>query len=388
MIAAPLDVALVYDDSLDRPGGIPQYLTTLAGALRRRGHRVALVVGATEQHEVAGCPVHSMSRNVGVRFNGNRLSMPVLPHVTRVRALARQKFDVVHVQVPYSPLMSGLLIGSLPACTAVVGTFHVASERLLPRLGLRLLGVACTRGRRRFDETVCVSNHARRFGARAFGLQQAQIVPNMIDLRIWETIRAGPTTHPTVAFVGALVPRKGAGVLLEAFARVRRHRPEARLVLAGDGPLRARLYRRAQALNIEDAVELPGRLSEEQKMRLLASARVACFPSRYGESFGIVLLEAMAANGPALLAGANAGYAETLRDLPEALCLPEPGPLADRLAAFLDDDLARRRQRDDHAALLRRFDADRVCEQVLAVYDRALAGRLGSDDKQLERVAA
>lgn len=234
-----LRVALVYDDSLDRPGGIPQYLASLASGLSARGHHVDVLVGETHQAELAGCQVHSLARNLHVRFNGNRLSIPTRPRRSEIRRLAaRASFDVVHVQVPYSPLMAGELLRALPASCAVVGTFHVASERTLPRLGARLLARACAPTLVRFDEIACVSQHAAGFAAETFGLADARIVTNMVDLAWWQDEPRSAGNSPLIVYVGALVPRKGPEVLLEAFGRVHGQRPGARLVMAGGRPPR------------------------------------------------------------------------------------------------------------------------------------------------------
>lgn len=370
-----LRVALVYDDSLDKFGGIPQYIGVLSRALSRAGHEVTLLVGETSSRQLWGCQVHSLAHNVRVRFNGNVLSMPVVPRVRAIRAVMQQHgFDVVHVQVPYSPLMAGQLIGQLPPSTALVGTFHVASERALPRLGARLLSVSTSRSRRRFDEMICVSHHAAAFARDTFGLQRFAVVPNMVELD-GPRVDSIPLARPTVLCLGALVPRKGQLALVDAFASVVRELPEAQLILAGDGPQRSRLERRIVNRALGAQIRLLGAVSPIEKAQLLRSAHVACFPSRYGESFGIVLLEAMAAHGPAVLAGRNGGYSEVLRATPEALVDPKPQPLARALIALLVDDRRRRRLAAAQHAIVPRFEADAVAAEILAVYRSALARR-------------
>jgi phosphatidylinositol alpha-mannosyltransferase len=382
-----LRVALVYDDSLDRPGGIPAYLASVARALSARGHHVEVLVGETRQAELAGCPVHSLARNLHVRFNGNRLSIPARPRRSEIRRLAaRGSFDVVHVQVPYSPLMAGQLLGALPAGCAVVGTFHVASERMLPRLGARLLSRACAPTLARFDEIACVSYHAAGFAAETFGLADARIVTNMVDLAWWQDEPLSEGNGPLIAFVGALVPRKGPEILLEAFARVHGQRPGARLVMAGAGPLASRLQRRAARLGLSDAVTLTGAISEQDKRRLLRRAQLACFPSRFGESCGVVLLEAMAAGTP-LLAGDCPGYAETLHAASGSLCPPVAELLAERVVELLDDEPQRAQLRREQRRVVEAYRHDAVVEDVLALYRRARARRGGRAPARLPLAA-
>jgi phosphatidylinositol alpha-mannosyltransferase len=371
-----LSVALVYDDSLDRFGGIPQYLGVLGEALTRAGHEVTLLVGDTVATDIGGCPVYSLARNVKVRFNGNVLSMPVIADRAAIRSVVREHgFDVVHVQVPYSPVMAGRLIRQLPAEVAVVGTFHIASERLVPRLGARLLSAWTTAARLRFDEMICVSGHAAEFARTTFGVSEPTIVPNMVDVSAFWRAPPSPPDVPTVVSLGALVPRKGYVELVDAFAMVARNLPHAQLVIAGDGPLRNRLQRRIRRLQLSSRVRLVGPVAEREKAELLRNAHVACFPSRYGESFGIVLLEAMATNGPAVIGGRNGGYAEVLAATPTALFEPAPAPIARALMSLLQDNERRWRLAASQHELVWRYDARTVANEVAQVYRTAIASR-------------
>lgn len=370
----PLRVALVYDDSLDHVGGIPQYLTVLARALTRSGHDVSLLVGETRRSEVGGCPVRSLARNVTVRFNGNVLRMPLLADARAIRRAASE-FDVMHVQVPYSPIMAGRLIRNLPESTALIGTFHVAAEHLVPRVGARLLAGATPVTRRRFDDMICVSRHAAAFAQATYGIDGPHIVPNMVELAAFANPALRPPQAPTVVSLGALVPRKGPLALVEAIALVKEEIPSVRLILGGDGPLRDRARRLILRRGLTESVELLGAVPEIRKAALLRDAHVACFPSRYGESFGVVLLEAMATNGPAVLAGDNGGYAEVLSSVPDALCAPEPVPLSRALLRLLRSDTERARLIRQQQQLVRRYDADDVGRQISEIYVAALRRR-------------
>lgn len=376
MPSSSLRVALVYDDSLDRFGGIPQYLSVLGAALMRAGHDVSLLVGESSADAAHGCRVHSLARNIRVRFNGNRLSVPMFADRQAIRSLARGGgFDIVHVQVPYSPVMAGHLIRRLPEATGLVGTFHVASERLVPRAGARALAAVTPASRHRFDEMICVSEHAARFARATYRVRGATVLPNMVELRAFRAPPRRPPEQPTVVSIGALVPRKGPLQLVDAFARLHADLPEARLRIAGDGPLRGRLTRKVRRLGLTTAVELLGPILEREKAGLLRDAHVACFPSRYGESFGVVLLEAMAVNGPAVLAGDNAGYREVLGDVPASLCHPDGPSFCHRIRELLVDDSQRRRLVAEQQQLVGRYDADVVVGRVLGMYRRAIARR-------------
>jgi phosphatidylinositol alpha-mannosyltransferase len=375
-----LRIGLVYDDTIDRHGGIGLYVTTLGAALMRRGHYVEYLVGASSSAQVGGAPVHSLARNVGVRFNGNALSMPAWSNGQRLdRILGAGDYDVLHVQVPYSPLMAGrLLTRAGPRCAAI-GTYHVASERLPARVGARLLWAMKFRSAPRFDETVSVSRVAADFAARWSGIRAGRIVPNMLDLAGVRALagRSPGEIEADVVFVGRLVPRKGAEELIAAVACLKRRPAQARTKVAiiGEGPLRGRLERRARRLGVSGSVSFHGAVDEVAKIAALKQARVACFPSLFGESFGVVILEALAAGAGAVVAGENPGYAELLEDRRALVDPRDPEALAARLQAFLEDERLRRDVGGGQRRLLSRYDADSVTGEVLAVYEAALRGR-------------
>jgi phosphatidylinositol alpha-mannosyltransferase len=185
--ATSLRIGLLYDDSLDHHGGVTQYVMMLARALRGAGHEVCLLVGESSVDVGDGCPVHALAHNMPVRFNGSTHSMPVFSRAHRIqRLLETHAFDVIHVQVPYSPLLSGRVISRLSARTALIGTFHVASERTLPRVGARALSALTWRTLKRFDKILSVSKCAARFAADTYGLESTLVIPT------WSTLRTSP----------------------------------------------------------------------------------------------------------------------------------------------------------------------------------------------------
>jgi phosphatidylinositol alpha-mannosyltransferase len=381
MSESGLRVGLVYDDTIDRYGGIPLYVTTLGRALVRRGHLVEYLVGDSAATRVDGAAVHSLARNVRVRFNGNALSMPVWTRGKELRgALETGRYDVLHVQVPYSPLMAGRLVTRADPRCAVVGTYHVASERALPRTGARLLRILKFRSAPRFDEIVSVSQVAAEFAATCSGIEAGRIVPNMLDLGAVAPGLPGTGNDPAdVVFVGRLVPRKGVRQLIDAIARLngRRKRP-TRVAIIGDGPLRGGLQRRVRDAGLSDRVAFLGNLDDRRKLALLSRTKIACFPSLFGESFGLVILEALAAGADAVVAGGNPGYRELLG---EAGGLVDPGDtvaFASRLQQLLDDADRRRKLGACQRRLIARYDSDLVVETVLDVYREALRRRRGT----------
>lgn len=383
MIRVPLRVALVYDDSLDRPGGVAEYTTTLAGELVRRGHHVAFLVGGTKAREVGSARVYCLARNVGVRFNGNSLTVPLRSREDEIeRVLREERFDVLHVQMPYSPLMAARVIARAAPETAVVGTFHLAADRLGTRAGARLLAAVSRTSAARFDRVMAVSDTAARAAERCFGIDVDTVVPNMTSVapHVWQAPpRPKQDARASIVFLGRLVPRKGVACLLDAVAQLRASGIEPNVVIAGDGPLRARLERRRDALRLRDLVEFRGAIEPHERAPLFASADIACFPASYGESFGIVLVEAMTAGAGAVVASRIPGYAEVLANDGDVLApAGDATALAERLATLLRDERLRTSVRRRQRRIAERYAAEPVAARVLAVYSDALTLRRGT----------
>jgi phosphatidyl-myo-inositol alpha-mannosyltransferase len=373
-----LRVGIVYDDTLDRYGGVPLYVTTLGATLVRRGHQVEYLVGSSAAAEIGGAPVHSLARNVKVRFNGNALSMPAWSRgrdLTRV--LDAGRYDVLHVQVPYSPLMAGrLLTRAGPRC-AVVGTYHVASSQVLPSVGALLLRALKLRSAPRFDEIVSVSEVAAEFAAKWSRMEARRIVPNMLDLSSIPRRTPRLLQHRAdIVFVGRLVPRKGVRRLIDAVALLQeRSEQPPSVAIIGDGPLRGRLQRHAGAAGLSDRVFFLGEVDDQCKLETLSQAKVACFPSLFGESFGLVILEALAAGADVVVAGDNPGYRVLLGRTDSLVDPSDAVAFSSKLQLLLEDDSARRRLGARQRRLLAPHDSEVVVDEVLEVYRRALARR-------------
>ncbi|HEY1064264.1 MAG TPA: glycosyltransferase family 4 protein, partial [Candidatus Saccharimonadales bacterium] len=176
-----MKIGFVFDDTLDNPDGIQQYMASLAAYYTQQGHDVHYLVGETTRTDVAN--VHVMSRNVKVTFNGNRLSIPLWASKKRVRQVLHDgRFDVLHVQVPYHPLMAGRIVKAADPQTVIFGTFHVAPYSKLATFGSWLVGnwSSWSGSLGRFDRVVSVSPAAVQLARQTFGLK-TDVVPNVFD---------------------------------------------------------------------------------------------------------------------------------------------------------------------------------------------------------------
>lgn len=323
-----LRVALVCPYSLSRPGGVQGQVTGLSRVLTGRGHQVTVFAPLDD---LADAPpdidLVVSGSSVSVPSNGSRAPVSLSPRAVAqaVRALRRGRFDVVHVHEPFAPgLPYGLLLA--PGIPPVVATFHRSGGSRF----YTLLGPVAKLAARRLAVRCAVSEAARHTAAAAIG-GDFQVLFNGVEVDRFRGADPWPKTGPTVLFLGRHEERKGLRVLLEAFATLKEADGPV-LWIAGDGPETEALQ---QQFPESSKVRWLGVLAEEEKLRRLAAADLLCAPSLGGESFGMVLLEAMAA-GTLVVASDIDGYRAAVGS---AGVLVRPGdPLA--LAGALESALA------------------------------------------------
>lgn len=363
-----MKVALVSPYALDVPGGVQAHVVALASALRTAGHHAEVVApGAGDHHRVGSAR--------GVRFNGSVAPIALSPAAARRTraALARIAPDVVHVHEPLVPAVGPAAVTCEVAPT--VGTFHAWSDRD------RLYRAARPLARRVTDRLagwLAVSPAAAAHHGGALGVDPGAfaLVPNGVDVARFAD--AEPLEElvdperPAVLFVGRLERRKGLEPLVRAFTRLKGDRPEVRLLVVGDGPER----RRCEELlppRLRADVTFLGRVDHDVLPRCYASADVYASPALGGESFGIVLLEAMAAGVP-LVASDIPGYRSVARDGEQGRLVPpdDPGALADALGALLDNAALRAAMGRAGRRTAQAYDWPEIAAQAAAAYRRAL----------------
>jgi phosphatidylinositol alpha-mannosyltransferase len=374
-------IALVCPYDWSKPGGVREHVESLAGLLGAE-HDVRVFAPVT------GAPppgVEPVGRAVGVPYNRSVAPVALSPLAGRraVRALRAYEPDLVHVHEPVAPLVS--LAASLRGPRPVVGTFHIWSDRdrayrLAAPLARRVVAGLAAR--------VAVSLAARDYVAGAVGLDPAtfRVVPNGVDVDRFATAEplrelADPE-RPLLLFVGRLEPRKGLDVAVRAFLRLRRSVPGVRLCVVGDGPERAR----CQALippEVRPDALFVGRVSHEDLPRYHASAQVFLAPATTGESFGIVLLEAMAAGLP-VVASDIPGYRSVMSDRVQGLMVPPMNAfaLADVASALLADPASRDAMAAEGRRTAARYAWPVIVAQLLEVYRAAVTYTAGDNARE------
>ena len=368
-----MKIGFVLDDSLDKTDGVQQYVLTLGVWLTKQGHEVHYLVGETKRTDVK---IHSLSKNIAVRFNRNRMSIPLPASRQAIRQLLEtERFDILHVQMPYSPQLAARVVNLAPLTTAVVGTFHILPYGPLAKVATKALSLLLRNNSKRFDNNLSVSVAAQQFASQWYGIQTT-VLPNVIDIKQYQVKRPQQTGFKIV-FLGRLVERKGCQQLLEAVSLLPEQlRQQLTVIIGGKGPLQRRLVGRAEQLNIHNQVFFMGFIEESDKPAFLAQADIAIFPSLGGESFGIVLLEAMAAGAGVVMAGDNPGYSSVLGSLPASLFEPQrPRQLAEQLELFLREPSLREQLHSQQQKLVKQYDINVVGPRLLDIYKQAIAKR-------------
>ena len=358
-------VCIVTPYDLSHDGGVNRHARSLAAALGELGVDVR-VLGPASGRVPDGCD--GLPGVVSVRANGSvaRIGLLLAPRLTRAY-LAQHRFDLVHVHEPIvpGPGRHALRFARVP----LVATFHANAERELPLQ--RVLRAVASGGLSRIDFGIAVSRAAKAF-SRTIYRGRTAVIPNGVDLSRF-TVGAPPAPRgvPRVLFVGRFAePRKGFTVLLDAVALLRSQNRPIEVDVVGAGPTE-RFAARAERLG----VRFEGRLSDDDLARAYREAHVFCAPSLGGESFGMVLVEAMAAGCP-VVASDLPGYAEAARGA--ALLTPrgDPGALAIALWRAATDAELRRRLAARGVARAEALCWSRVAGRVLNVY--ASAARAGA----------
>ena len=354
-------IGIICPYSLTVPGGVQMQVLGLARALRRHGERVRVLAPCDGPPPDAG--VTPLGNSLPTAANGS--IAPIAPdpaaQLRTVRAMRDEDFDVIHLHEPLSPGPNHTALLLRPA--PIIGTFHAAGGSLAYDFMQR--GVRFLAGR--LDDRVAVSEDARKMAEEALG-GTYDLTFNGVELARFSAGRPHPTTGPTIFFLGRHEPRKGLRVLLEAMGDLP---PNTRLWIASDGHETAELKQKYAG---DSRLEWLGTISESEKVARLQGADVFCAPSLHGESFGIVLLEAMAA-GTAVVAGDIPGYANVARQGRDALLVP-PGDarsLADAIRLVLTDTARREQLIESGLKRAEEFSMARLAEVYLGRYERLIA---------------
>jgi phosphatidylinositol alpha-mannosyltransferase len=367
-------IGIVCPYSWDIPGGVQFHIRDLAAHLIGLGHQVSVLAPADDDAPLPPYVV-SAGRAVPVPYNGSvaRLSFGFLSAARVRRWLSEGQFDVLHLHEPGTPSLS-LLACWTATSIPIVATFHTANPRSrVASATNQILQPAFEK----INARIAVSEYARRFLVEHIG-GDAVVIPNGVDVDYfaeaepnpdWQTPAAQRETGGTIAFVGRFEePRKGLPILLAALPEILAARPDTRLLVLGRGNAEEALA--ALPESARGAVTFLGMAADEDKARLFRSVDVYCAPNTGGESFGVILVEAMSAPAVVLAADLDA-FSLVLEGGRAGVMFPkgDASALAAAAVGLLADEGRRDALREAAAATVLRYDWSVVAGDILAVYE-------------------
>ncbi len=365
--ARPLRIGLCAPYDLGRDGGVNSHIRAQARVLRGLGHDVC-VFGASSAPLADG--EVALSTSISLVIGGTETGIGVDPRSWwRVAGLFRTaRFDVLHLHEPLMPLVPWFALRQ--STVPVVATFHTHREQ-----GHRWYGPyhwLLAPLMQRIHVRLAVSDAARRTVANDFP-GDYEVVPNGIDVNRFRQAAARPATMPDdrrfVLFVGRLEPRKGVDRLIRAMAVVQQQAPDARLVIVGEGPDRAALEATARDAGVY--ATFTGHVSDDDLPAYYRAADIVCSPALGGESFGVVLLEAMAAGRP-IVATRIEGYRELLASAGSArlVDVDDEAAIGREITLLLDAPELRRTLGASGAAFVRAYDWNTIARRLESIYTR------------------
>ncbi|MDC3725228.1 MULTISPECIES: glycosyltransferase family 4 protein [Rhodococcus] len=364
-------IGMVCPYSFDVPGGVQAHVVDLAEVLIGRGHEVSVLAPASETTPLPDFVV-SAGRAVAIPYNGSvaRLSFGPVSYARVRRWINDNDFDVLHIHEPNAPSLSMLALKVAEG--PIVATFHTSTTKSLV---LSTFQGVLQPYLEKISGRIAVSELARRWQVTSLGADAVEI-PNGVDVPFFRhapLLPGYPRPGRTVLFLGRYdESRKGMDVLLGALpALVARH-PDIEILVVGRGD-EERL--RKEAGRYFRHLRLLGQVDDDEKASAMRSADVYCAPNLGGESFGIVLVEAMAA-GTAVVASQLDAFRRVLRDGQAGVLVPvgDADALARGILEVLDDDDRRQALVDFGSTVVEAYDWPVVADQILRVYETVTVG--------------
>ncbi|ORA78431.1 alpha-(1-2)-phosphatidylinositol mannosyltransferase [Mycolicibacter kumamotonensis] len=359
-------IGMVCPYSFDVPGGVQAHVLQLAEVLRARGHEVSVLAPASPHVELPDYVV-SAGKALAIPYNGSvaRLQFSPAAHRKVKKWLMRAEFDVLHLHEPNAPSLSMLALNVAEG--PIVATFHTSTTKSLT---LSMAQGLLRPMHEKIIGRIAVSDLARRWQMEALGSDAVEI-PNGVDVAAFamaQPLPGYPRSGRTVLFLGRYdEPRKGMAVLLGALPALVAKFPDLEVLIVGRGD---EPELRSTAGKLAGHLRFLGQVDDTEKASALRSADVYCAPNTGGESFGIVLAEAMAA-GAAVVASDLDAFRRVLRDGQAGRLVPvdDHAALAAALIEVLDDDALRASYVAAGREAVRRYDWSVVAGQIIRVYE-------------------
>ncbi|MDO8568549.1 MAG: glycosyltransferase family 4 protein [Dehalococcoidales bacterium] len=372
-----MKIALVSPYDFTYPGGVANHITNLDQRLTKMGHDVRVIAPASRTVPVFGERFIPIGKPRPIPTSGSisRITLSLRLASTIKAVLEREKFDIIHLHEPFMPMLCSAVLRFANAPT--VGTFHACDGSPGYNLGWPIGLMMLKRRARKLDGKIAVSRAAMEFASQ-YVSGSYNIIPNGVDLKHFS-----PDVPPipefvdgklNILFVGRLERRKGLGYLLQAYKQVKRAMPDTRLIVVGPGTTLRRRYEWWIKRNKVEDVAFIGFAPYNELPRYYRTADVFCAPATSRESFGIVLIEAMAMGKP-IVASNIAGYACVMTNEQEGILVPPKSPkaLAHALTSLLKDESSRRRMGERGKSSAQQYSWESVANRVVDYYHQMLS---------------
>ena len=372
-----MKIALVSPYDFAFPGGVCNHISCLEHCLTQMGHLVKVIAPASHAITTFGDRFIPIGKPRPVPASGSICRVTISPWLSsRIKTvLDAEQFDIIHLHEPLMPMLCTTVLRLSP--TATVGTFHATGGRPGYNLGKPLTTMLLKRWFRRLHGKIAVSQPAMEF-VHNFFPGYYNIIPNGVDLEHFSPellpIEKFVDGKVNILFVGRLETRKGLNYLLDAYQLVKRQTPDCRLIVVGPGTrLRRKYQKRVRQRNLKDVVFV-GPVSYEELPRYYKTADIFCSPATGSESFGVVLLEAMATGKPIVASNID-GYAGVLTHGAEGLLVPpkDRNRLAQALISLITDEPLRQQMGAQGIAKASDYGWERVSQRVYNYYVRVLS---------------
>ncbi len=377
-----MKIGFVFDDHMHRIGGIQVYIRGLYHYFESLGHEVVIFAGGSQfDNAKLAERIIPLGISLPTYGSGSNTSLPIcLESNRRLREiLEAENCDILHIQTLHSPTMGGRILANSKACH--ISTFHNRVDEPWKLQALRMAKHILPDFFRHVHGRIAGSQAAMETAHAIFGKQdEYTVIASGINLERFEDAANLPRLRQydddkiTLFTLGRLEQRKGVEYLLRAYALLQKDYPnQLRLVIAGDGPLREELHALAEQLHLNN-VEWLGYVTDLALPHMMASADIFCAPAIGQESFGYVIVEAMALGLP-VVAAANAGYAGVLVNHPGNLAVPprDPRAMAGAIASFIASPAARKKIGQANRQQAKNYSWQVIGDQIMEFYKKTLA---------------
>ena len=372
-----MKIALVSPYDFAYPGGVANHIFALERQFTRMGHEVKVIAPASRAVSAFGDRFIPIGKPRAIPASGSITRITIsLRLASRIKAvLEKENFDIIHLHEPFMPMLCTAVLRF--SNTANVGTFHAFDGSPGYNFGRPISTIILKRRLRKLHGKIAVSKPAMEFAGK-YVPGYYNVIPNGVDLEHFS-----PDVSPidrfcdgkiNILFVGRLEKRKGLGYLLKAYQRVKEEIANSRLIIVGPGiRLRRKYEKQVRRSGLEDVV-FTGYVDYDELPRYYKTADIFCAPATGRESFGIILLEAMAVGKP-IVASNVGGYASIVAHGVDGLLVPpkDDKELARALVSLMIDEPLRQRMGAMGKRKAQDYSWERIAKEILNYYRRILS---------------